>query len=269
MRDKVLVWGGGDLGSGVARRLYKAGFQVLVIEQPQPRAIRLEVAFAKAVYTGKTQVEDVWGFRLSQIPDQGWVSGVGVMVDPDGKVIHFWKPRILVDARLLKSPNHGLRKGLVPFSVGLGPGFFAGRDVDAVVETKRGHHLGRVIWEGEAEKNTGIPGEVLGYREERVLRAPQSGIFQREKAIGDKVEAGESIAMVGTQPLQAKISGVIRGLLWDGLEVKKGEKVGDIDPRGIREYAFTVSDKANAVAGGVLEAIFTYLHEKSNTPHSD
>jgi xanthine dehydrogenase accessory factor len=180
-------------------------------------------------------------------------------VDPEAKVIKFLKPDVVVDAILAKK-NLGTKITDAPLVIGLGPGFCAGKDVHLVVETNRGHNLGRVISEGEAEKNTGVPGVIAGYGAERVFRGPKEGRFTTLKDIGDYVEAGEVVAEVDGVPVKAQIKGVIRGMLRDGTDVWKGVKAGDIDPRGIKESCYTVSEKAMAIGGGVLEAILSYFN---------
>ena len=254
---KILVKGGGDLASGVIYRLFRAGFQVMVTELPQPTVIRRAVAFAAAVFEDVVEIEGVVGRRADSLKQALPVVAereVPVVVDPLGESISRWRPDALVDATLAKR-NLGTTIGDAPIVVGVGPGFVAGVDVHAVVETKRGHYLGRVLLGGAAIPDTGIPGEVLGYTTERVLRAPCSGTLRGEKRIGDKVLAGETTALVDGEPVIAEIDGVLRGLLADGLDVTDGMKVGDIDPRGIRDHCFTISDKALAIGGGVLEAI--------------
>lgn len=263
MRHLVVIKGAGDLASGVAHRLHQAGFPVIMTEIPRPTVIRRAVAFAEAVYSGAVTVEGVTA-RLVTGPEEALTKAtrgeIAVLVDPRAGVIATLRPEIVVDAIMAKT-NLGTSMEQAPIVIALGPGFTAGRDAHAVVETRRGHYLGRVIWQGEALPNTGIPGEVMGYTEERVLRAPADGIFMGCKANGDLVTTGETVAMVGEVPLPARISGVLRGILHDGLEVTRGMKVGDIDPRGERDYCFTISDKARAIAGGVLEAIL-HLREK-------
>ncbi|OIQ58660.1 hypothetical protein MOTE_18480 [Moorella thermoacetica] len=256
-RELVVIKGAGDLASGVAHRLHQSGFQVIMTEIPKPTVIRRAVAFAEAVYNGETTVEGVTA-RLVSDPESALAvtrqGEVAVLVDPRAGVIAALKPRIVVDAILAKT-NLGTRIDQAPIVIALGPGFTAGKDAHAVIETQRGHYLGRVIWQGEAAANTGIPGEVMGYREERVLRAPADGVFRSCKAIGDPVRAGETVATVDGIPLRARISGVLRGILHDGLQVTAGLKAGDVDPRGERDYCFIISDKARAIGGGVLEAI--------------
>ncbi|MGI6284774.1 hypothetical protein MHOCP_19810 [Moorella humiferrea] len=262
MRQLVVIKGAGDLASGVAHRLYKAGFAVIMTEVPRPTAIRRTVAFAEAVYAGRVTVEGVTAGLAAgpeEALDKTRKGEIAILVDPEAKVIKALRPEIVVDAIMAKT-NLGTRMDQAPIVIALGPGFIAGRDAHAVVETKRGHYLGRVIWEGEALPNTGIPGEVAGFSEERVLRAPADGVFKGLKTIGVAVTAGETVAVVGKVPLYARIDGVLRGILHDGLEVHKGMKVGDIDPRGERDYCFTISDKARAIAGGVLEAILHLLN---------
>ena len=261
---KVLVRGGGDLASGVIYRLHRVGFRVMVIELAQPTVIRRAVAFAAAMFEDVVEIEEVVGRRVDSLEQALPVLTAGevpVMVDPLGETISQWGPDALVDAILAKR-NFGTTINDAPIVVGLGPGFVAGVDVHAVVETKRGHYLGRVILEGAAVPDTGIPGEVMGHTVERVLRAPRSGILQGTKRIGDEVKAGEIMAQVDGEPVIAKIDGVLRGLLADGFGVTKGMKVGDVDPRGVRDHCFSISDKALAIGGGALEAIL-YLHRSS------
>jgi len=259
----VLVRGGGDLASGVVYRLHRSGMRVLVTELPQPTVIRRAVSFGAAMYEGVVEIEGVVGRRVASL-DQALVSlrrgEMPVMADPEGEVIREWRPDVLVDGILAKR-NVGTKISDAQTVIGLGPGFGAGVDVHAVIETKRGHFLGRVILEGSAAPDTGIPGAVMGYTAERVLRAPSEGVLRAEMRIGEEVEAGEPVGYVDRSPVVASISGVIRGLLADGLTVSEGMKIGDIDPRGVREHCFTISDKALAIGGGVLEAIL-YLRRK-------
>jgi xanthine dehydrogenase accessory factor len=260
---KVLVRGGGDLASGVVYRLHRSGMSVAVAELAKPLVIRRAVAFASAVFDGAVEVEGVTSRRAKspehavRILDSGEVP---VLVDPEIDFARQWRPDVLVDAILAKR-NIGTRITDAPIVIGLGPGFVTGVDVHAVVETKRGHYLGRVIMEGTAAPDTGIPGPVMGYTQERVLRAPASGILRGRAEIGDRVEAGQAVAQVEGKSVVARIGGVIRGLLADGITVTEGMKVGDVDPRGVRDHCFTISDKALAIGGGVLEAIL-YLHQQ-------
>jgi xanthine dehydrogenase accessory factor len=259
----VLVKGGGDLASGVVHRLHRAGMRVIVTELPQPTVIRRAVAFAAAMHEDLVQIEGVRGRRVVSMEEALLCleSGdVPVLSDPEGELVSRWRPEVVVDAIIAKR-NLGTKITQAPIVIGLGPGFVVGLDVHAVIETKRGHHLGRVILEGSAAPDTGIPGEVMGYTAERVLRAPCAGVFWSEKRIGDEVEAGEAVAYVDGSPVVSGIGGVIRGLLANGFAVREGMKAGDVDPRGVKEYCFTISDKARAIGGGVLEAVL-YLRGK-------
>ncbi len=255
---RVLVKGGGDLASGVIYRLWKVGFQVLVTEIPQPTAVRRTVAFANAVYEGTWRVQDVQAKLVRGLREavNCWEAGIlPVIVDPEASVRFDLRPHVVVDGIMAKR-NTGTRISDAPVVVALGPGFVAGVDCHAVVETQRGHDLGRVIYTGEASANTGVPGEVGGYTWERVLRAPAEGTFTGKRAIGDMVQAGETVGYVDDVPVISKISGVVRGLVHDGVEVTRGTKVGDVDSRAQVSHCFTISDKALSVGGGVLEAVF-------------
>ncbi len=258
----VLIKGGGDLGTGVAHRLHRAGMRVAITELPQPLVIRRTVAFASAIYEGAVTVEGVTARRLPLDEREitaAWACGlVPVLVDPGGLAIRALRPDVVVDAILAKR-NTGTHITDAPAVIALGPGFTAGVDCHAVVETERGHYLGRVIWEGAARPNTGVPGEVGGQSGRRVLRAPADGRFQGVHRIGDLVREGETVATVAGEPIQAPFAGVLRGLLHDGVLVRAGMKVGDVDPRGDPACCFTISDKSRAVGGGVLEAILTCL----------
>lgn len=254
--DLVAVRGGGDLGSGVALRLWRCGFQVVVLETARPLAVRRTVAFAEAVYRGEVQVEEARGVLVPAISRriEARRDVITVVVDPLASAIQDLRPRVVVDAIMAKR-NTGTLRGMAPRVIGLGPGFIAGDTVHAVVETNRGPHLGRVIWSGSAQPNTGSPGEVFGRGNDRVLRAPAGGVLRARHQIGDLVDEGEVIACVDGVPLRAAFRGLVRGLLRDGLEVPAKMKVGDLDPRLDPALCYLVSDKALAVAGGVLEAI--------------
>lgn len=253
----ILIKGGGEMGSGVAHRLVRSGFRVCITEIPEPLAVRREVSFCEAVFEGQKEVEGLLGRRVEGEGGvfHAWEEGtVPVVVDPECKLRDILQPDVLVDAILAKrGTNTNITDA--PLVIALGPGFCARVDVHYVVETNRGHFLGRVIEEGEAKPNTGIPGNTGGYTWERVLRAPASGRFQGKKRIGDRVKAGEVVAEAEGVGLEAGVKGILRGILRDGLQVTKQMKVGDVDPRGLREYCFTISEKARAIGGGVLEAI--------------
>lgn len=259
----ILVRGAGEQATGVAHRLARAHFKICLTDIAQPQAVRREVSFCEAVYDGEKTVE---GVTARLIPDPSWIDGawskgeLPLLVDPESKVREPVRPDVVVDAILAKR-NLGTRIDWAPLVIGLGPGFYAGRDVHMVVETNRGHNLGRLFYEGEAEPNTGVPGNIGGYAEERVLRAPHQGTFRYNgHRIGDVVEAEETVAFVGQDPVLASIRGVLRGLIREGISVHKGMKVGDVDPRATRDNCFTISDKARAIGGGVLEGVMSFYN---------
>ncbi|MFA5576590.1 MAG: selenium-dependent molybdenum cofactor biosynthesis protein YqeB [Tissierellaceae bacterium] len=263
--ETVIIRGGGDLATGIGHRLYKSGFKIVVLETDQPLAIRRKVSFCEAVYSGEIVVEGVKAVLANTASDIYSIvesGNIPLYVDPKGEIIQELKPLAVVDAIMAKK-NLGTTRDLAPITIGIGPGFEAGKDVDLVVETKRGHFLGMVIHRGGAEKDTGIPGSTLGYREERIVRALSDGIVSHFSKIGQRVNTGDLICRTGDEEVRANISGIVRGLIKEGLYVNKGLKIGDIDPRAIEEYAFTISEKARAVGGGVLESIM-YLRKERN-----
>ena len=254
---KVLIRGGGELASAVACRLAACHFRILMTETDHPEAIRRRVAFSEAVYEREKTVEGVSArlVRTTGEIDAAWKAGwLAIIVDPEARIRDQVTPEVVVDAIIAKR-NLGTRITDAPLVIGLGIGFTAGLDVHAVVETNRGHDLGRVLRQGRAQPDTGRPGVIAGYSEERVLRAPADGILRTTGEIGDIVAAGAVIATVGDEPMRTAIPGVIRGLLRDGTTVHKGMKSGDVDPRGEPRNCDTISDKGRAIAGGVLEAI--------------
>jgi len=261
----VVVRGGGDIASGTIYRLHRCGFRVLVLELPQPLVVRRRVAFAQAVVDGEITVESVTAIRIHQ-PEEApgiWKQGsIPVLVDPEARSIDTIKPDVVVDATLAKR-NIGTHRGMAPITIGLGPGFTAGVDVDVVIETLEGHFLGSLIFERQAIPDTGASVPLMGYSVERVLRAPGNGTIRNTAEIGDVVKKGDIIAHVDGQPIAAEIGGVVHGLIQDGMHVKKGLKVGDVDPRGVQSYCYTIFDKARAIGGGVMEAIF-YLSRQLN-----
>ena len=266
MNNLIIVRGGGDLATGTIYKLYQCGFPVLVLEVPRPSAIRRNAAFSEAVYEGKQTVEDVSCYLAESIADAERLLTEGkltMLVDPKGEAITWLKPLAVVDAILAKK-NLGTNRSMAPITVSLGPGFEAGADVDAVVETQRGHNLGRVLWQGKAAPNTGIPGIIGGYGKERVIYSPAAGILRNVCHITDTVKKGQIIAVIETDtekiPVIATLDGLLRGLIPEGYPVPEGFKIADIDPR-IEEYnnCFTISDKSRCIAGGVVEAI---LHRK-------
>lgn len=265
MDDIIIVRGAGDLATGIAHRLHRCGFPLVLTEIESPLVVRRFVAFANAVLEGSTEVEGVTAVRAEGAEDiyAIWAAGnIPVLCDGQCNILEAIKPLAVVDAILAKR-NTGTRRDMAPITIGVGPGFTAGDDVDAVVETKRGHYLGKVIYSGSAEPDTGTPGNIGGYSWERLLRSPSDGVICNVLEIGDPVKQGDLIAMVSGKPVRALVNGVVRGLIADGTAVKEGMKIGDVDPRGIREYCFTISDKSRAVAGGALEAILSLKKEKN------
>lgn len=264
----ILIRGGGDLASGVALRLYKVGLRVVIIEIEQPLAIRRLVSFAEAVYSGETTVEGVTAQRVNDPTDtlrilQVLSKGrIPVLVDPPGQAIPLLHPHVVVDARMLKRPVELIRTQ-VKLIIGLGPGFTVNENCHAVVETQRGHMLGRVYWQGGAEPDSGVPEAVRDQGAERVLRASQAGLFQGLVEIGEHVEKNQLVADVDGKPIQAPFTGVLRGILHSGLEVQPGMKVGDVDPRDDPRYCRLVSEKSLAIGGGVLEAILSRIELRS------
>lgn len=268
----VLLRGGGDLATGVAYRLHKAGFPVIVLELAQPLVVRRRVALATAVLEGEVQIEDLRGVRVDSAAAAWTLAYTGVIPvlvssDLPGELTHpssvtHHPPAVIVDARMAKR-NIDTSMDQAPLVIALGPGFTAGEDCHAVIETMRGHTLGRVIWQGAALPNTGTPGLVAGKAAERVLRAPTDGIANWGKEIGDLVVEGERIGAVSGEPIVAPFDGVLRGLIAPGTPVRAGYKIGDVDARGDVESCFTISDKALAIGGGVLEAILTKLNQAS------
>lgn len=254
----VGIKGAGEMASAVAWRLYKANIKrILMAEIPRPLAVRRQVSFCEAVYDGQKEVEGVVAVLVQDIPglEKAWAQGhIGVAVDPHWDLIKALRPHVLVDAILAKR-NLGTSRSEAPLVIALGPGFKAGVDAHMVIETNRGHDLARIITEGEAQPNTGVPGEIGGYTEERVLRAPAEGVFLAVKSIGDLVSPGDLVGRVEQAEVRAGVGGVIRGLIRDGTPVRKALKIGDIDPRGRREFCPTISDKARSIAGSVLEAV--------------
>jgi xanthine dehydrogenase accessory factor len=287
----ALIRGGGDLGTGVALRLQRAGWQVLIAELLQPLVIRRKVAFASAIYDGSIEVEGTLGLRvhaehIEAEAGQCWSADqIPVVVDPDRTAAAQLHPIAVIDAIMAKH-NTGTQLDDAPIVAALGPGFTAGVDCHAVIETQRGHNLGRVYYQGAAQPNTGVPGNLGGQDGQRAVRAPVAGVFYAQRKIGDRLKAGDVIGRVITvdvsltdsaawrlatidrdasQPLgivvKTKIDGVLRGILHDGLKVPANTKIADVDPRGEVEYCFTVSDKSWAVGGGALEAVL-YLRRR-------
>ena len=264
MREKplkdhiIVIKGAGEMATGVACRLYRANFKrILMLEIPCPLAVRRQVSFCEAVHEGIMRVEGIEAVRIQEESElsEAWESArIAVRVDPKAKSLGRTRPDVLIDAILAKR-NLGTSRTDAPLVIALGPGFVAGKDCHLVVETNRGHHLGRLIVAGEAEANTGIPGEIGGYTLQRVLRSPKDGLFTAEKQIGDPVCKGEVIGRVGTTGVTVPIDGILRGLIRHDSFVTAGLKLGDIDPRGNAGYCNTVSEKARALGGAVLEGV--------------
>ena len=259
-KNVVIVRGGGDLASGTIHRLYRCGYRLLVLECERPTAIRRMVSFCEAVYDGQSSVEGVLCRKVNSIQEckAVWESGeVPLMVDTAGETLQKYRPAALVDAILAKK-NLGTTRNMADLTVALGPGFVAGRDVDYVVETMRGHNLGRVITEGSAIPNTGIPGIIGGFGKERVIHAPAAGEIHCISKIADIVEKDQVLAWIGDTPVRASLTGVLRGIIRDGFSVPKGMKIADIDPRGEqKKNCFTISDKARCIAGSVVEILLS------------
>jgi xanthine dehydrogenase accessory factor len=255
---KIIVRGAGDLATGTACRLYRSGFhKLLMTEVEQPLAVRRLVSFCEAVYGGSWTVEGITAIRIGSPHEafDAWSKGlIPVIVDPQNRAKDVLKPDVIVDAILAKM-NLGTKRTDAPLVVALGPGFSAGDDVDCVVETDRGHHLGRLILQGPAAPDTGVPGDIGGQSVRRVFRAPADGIFESDVEIGTNVVEGQVVGQVNGVPVAVTLSGVLRGLIRPGLEVTTGLKIGDVDPRGDVGHCSTISEKARAIGGAVLEAI--------------
>lgn len=254
---KVLIKSAGDLASGIAVRLHRCGFQVVMTDIPIPTTVRRSVSFSPAVYQGRQKVEDVEGVlckNLKEIEQALLQDKIAVIVDEKSAIKDEWKPDVLIDAIVCKR-NLGTQITDADLVIGVGPGFIAGEDCHCVIESKRGHYLGRCIWEGSAIRNTGIPGTIEGCSEVRILRGSEDGPFRGCVSIGDLVEEGDIVGYCNDAPVYARVSGIVRGLLQDGAPARQGLKVGDVDPRGDKVDFRTISDKATAIGGGVLEAI--------------
>ena len=257
----IVVRGAGDLGSSVGVCLHSVGFLVVMTETERPLAVRRSVSFSDAVYDGEASVEGVSAVRagtISEIQDVLDGDDVALIVDPVARIAPNLKPLAFIDAIMAKR-NLGTHPNDAPIVIALGPGFTAGRDVHAVIETQRGHNLGRIIWEGLAQPDTGIPGPVLGHAADRVLRAPADGIIHWNNQIGDLVHEGQLLGSVGTQAVVAAFDGALRGAIRDGLQVSAGTKIGDVDPRNDTVACFTISDRARAIAGSTLQALLILM----------
>lgn len=259
MDNLIIVRGGGDIATGTICRLYNCGFKVIVVEQKFPSSIRRKVSFSEAIYDGESVVEDVKCIFADNLNTAYKIleeNKIPIIIDEECKILTEVKPVALVDAILAKR-NLGTKIDMAPVTIGLGPGFTAGVDVDAVIETMRGHDLGKIIYNGSAKENTGIPGLIAGQDKDRVLHSPSTGIITNLNDIGDYVKDGQLIAKVGETGVYASITGLLRGIIRNGYYVTKGLKIADIDPRNDQyNNCFTISDKARCIAGSVIEAIF-------------
>ncbi len=255
----VVIRGAGDLASGVAHRLHRSGFRVVLLEVAEPLVVRRTVSFAQAVLDGETLVEDVRARKVTGLDEikTAWLERViPVLVDPGASILKKLKADVVVDATLAKRDT-GMRRDMAPLTIALGPGFEAGKQVHVVIETNRGHDMGRLIFKGAAEPDTGTPGLVKGYAAERVLRSPCAGAVKHVVDIGARVKKGDSICLVDDKPVFAQFDGVVRGLIMNGCEVPQGLKIGDVDPR-TDTNCHTISDKSRALGGSVMEAILMW-----------
>lgn len=265
--DIVIVKSGGDIASGTIQKLHRSGFRVLVLEIERPTNIRRTVSFSEAVYNGSAIVEDIKAVKVNNQNEiiKAWNQNfVPVIVDPLGEYIQKIKPLAVVDAIIAKK-NLGMKKNIAPITIAIGPGFCAGIDVDVVIESNRGHNLGRLIFDGYADENTGSPGNIGGFTKERVIYSPVDGFFRANYEIGDIVKKGDVLASVGDSEVKTLIDGILRGCIRDGMWVSKGLKVMDVDPRlDELENCSRISDKARAIAGAVLEAILICKNNNHN-----
>lgn len=261
-QTRIVLKGAGEMATGIAVRLYRSGFtSLLMLETSAPMAVRRAVSFCEAVYDGQMTVEGIPARRLNDKNELNeiWSRGeIAVAVDPEWKSLEWYSPEISIDAVLAKR-NLGTRLDEAPLVVALGPGFTAGENAHCVIETNRGHNLGRVFTSGAAQPNTGVPGIIGGFGLERVLRAPITGVVGHCRAIGSDVAKGDVVCTVDDIPVPAQIAGVVRGCIREGIIVEKGTKLGDVDPRAVKEYCFTVSEKARALGGAVVEVLCGHI----------
>ncbi len=257
LKPVVLIKGAGEMATGVAHSLFRSGLLVCMTEIAKPLAVRRGVCFSEAIYDGEKTVEGIKAVRAREKVDiyAAWDdNSIPILIDPQCRILEELKPDVLIDAIMAKK-NSGTQIGDAGLVIGLGPGFRAGGDVHFAVETNRGPRLGRIIERGGTEPDTGVPADVEGYTQERVLRATATGKFVGRKNMGDRVQKGDIVAELGGVPVRAEIAGVLRGILRDRDIVEMGVKVGDVDPRGNVQDCFAISDKARAIGEGVLKAI--------------
>lgn len=263
-KEQVVVRGAGELASGVIFRLFREGYNVVALEQQNPCCVRRYVCFAEAVYTGEIEIEGVKG-KPARDPDEALMlaeSGiVSILVDPEAELLKNLKPDILIDGRMLKK-DIDVSKDMAELVVGLGPGFFPGNNCHLAIETNRGPDLGKVLSDKSPQKDTAIPAPVNGFTTERVLRAPVDGIIKPKNEIGDLIKKYDIVAEINGTLVKSEINGVLRGICRDGLNVERGQKIGDIDPRGKKELCYKISDKAKAIADGIAKALEQYTLSK-------
>ncbi len=264
--EVIVVKGGGDIASGIIQKLHRTGFRVLVLEIEKPTSIRRTVCFSEAVYDGKMEIEGIISVLAKSIQEiyDAWSNDcIPVVVDPEGTYIIKLNPIAVVDAIIAKK-NTGMKKDAAPVTIAVGPGFEAGKDVHIVIESNRGHNLGRLIFSGFADPNTMEPGSIDGFTFERVLYSPDEGNFIANHKIGNLVKKGDVIGRVNDKNVIAKLDGVVRGLIREGIYVAEGQKIGDVDPRNDTEYCYTISDKARAIGGAVLEAVLISINARNS-----
>ena len=260
----VLIKGAGDLATGIAYRLKKSGFDIVMTEIDNPTTVRRTVAFSQAIFDNEIEIEGIKGIKVNNINEihkEIKKGNIPIIIDKEANIIKKLKPKVVVDAIIAKK-NLGTSINDAPIVIGVGPGFEAKKDCHLVIETKRGHYLGKVIEEGSAIPNTGVPGDIGGYTKERIIRASSNGKIRPVVKIGDYVKKDEVVAYIDGVEVLAEIDGIVRGMLQEGIEVFKGMKSGDIDPRCEKDHCFTISDKARSIGGGVLEAIM-YMNSKN------
>lgn len=266
IKNIIVIRSGGDIASGVIQRLYNVGFKIIILEIANPSSIRREVCYGEAVYRKEMTIEGITSKLVGNL-EEAYIELekgiIPVLIDEKGENIEKIFPFALIDGILAKK-NLGTTINMAPITIGIGPGFYAGKDVDAVIETKRGHTLGKVIYEGEAIKNTGIPGNIAGVTKERVIHSEYEGVITNICKIGDSVKKGDIIARINEKNVYATIDGILRGIIKEGYYVTKGFKIADIDPRKSEyENCFTISDKARSVGGGTLEALLKLMKDKN------
>ncbi len=257
VHNRIVVRGAGEMASGVIRRLVLSGFEVIALEKPEPCCVRRHVCFASAFFSKRTTVEGITAVLVESADEAVAVAAdraVPILIDPDATHLPDLAPMAVIDGRMLKE-NIDSSLGLAPIVIGLGPGFIAGQNCHAAIETMRGRELGRIFFKGHPQPDTGVPSEVNGVGARRVLRSPADGVFTSRCRITDIVKTGEIIGMVADVPLTARIDGMVRGLIHDGLAVTANQKVGDIDPRPVKELCYRISDKADTIGRGVLHAV--------------